>query len=95
MCLEPSIAEYAEALANVRTDDSQPRAFDVPATITGIEARETDLLVTLAWRRCPHSLAHALDLDAVLIWGGDLPRQEATVEMWAEEAGKSSRGFHT
>jgi hypothetical protein len=83
---QPSIAEYAEALAHVRVDDRRPRAFDVAATITDIEARETDLLVTLAWRRHPHSLAHALDLDAVLIWGGDLPRLEATVEMWAEEA---------
>ncbi len=83
---EPSTAEYAEALAHVRVDDSYPRAFDVAATITGIEARQTDLLVTLAWRHYPHKLAHALDLDAVLIWGGDLPRLEATVEMWAQEA---------
>lgn len=84
---EPSIAEYAEALANVRPDHRQPRRFDIGSTtITGIEARDTDLLVTLAWRQYPHTLAHALDLDAVLIMGGDLPRLEATVEMWAEEA---------
>jgi len=84
---QPSLAEYAEALAHVRPDDREPRSFDAGSTsITAIEPRESDLLVTLAWRRYPHTLAHALDLDAVLIWGGDLPRLEATVEMWAEAA---------
>lgn len=84
---QPSIADYAEALGHAGADHRLPRGFGAgPTTITGIEARETDLLVTLAWRQYPHTLAHALDLDAVLIWGGDLPRPEATVEMWAEEA---------
>lgn len=84
---QPSIADYAEALRHVRADHRRPHGSGVgPTTITGVETRETDLLVTLEWRQYPHTLAHALDLDAVLIMGGDLPRLEATVEMWAAEA---------
>lgn len=55
-------------------------------TITNVDARATDLLVTMQFRRYPHTPVHALDPDAVLLYGGDLPKEEASVEMWADEA---------
>ena len=84
---EPTLDDYAEALRVVRPNVGHWQEYRVgPMTITKVEARATDLLVTMQFRSYPHTVVHALDLDSVLLYGGDLPKEEASVEMWAEEA---------
>jgi hypothetical protein len=83
----PTLEAYAEALRAARPEVERWRQDRVgPLTITNVEARSGDVLVTMQYRHYPHTLVHALNLDSVLLYGGDLPTEEAPVEMWAAEA---------
>lgn len=66
------------------TPDYFSIALDV--TIQHVEARGDQVVATMLWNEFAHPVSHALRPDDVLLWGGDLPIEEASLAHWAEEA---------
>lgn len=54
--------------------------------IQQVEVRGPYVVATMLWNEYAHPVCHALLPEDVLLWGGDLPLEEATLDHWAEEA---------
>lgn len=81
-----TVQDYASAvpLGRVELPDYFRIAPDV--TIQHVEARGDHVVATMLWDDYAHPVCHALLPEDVLLWGGDLPIDEASLDHWAKEA---------
>lgn len=81
-----TVQDYAGAvpIGRVEEPDFLRRIADV--NIRSVECRGDQVVATMLWNQYVHPMCFALLPQDVLLWGGDLPLEEATLEHWASEA---------
>ena len=81
-----TVQDYASAvpLGRVEAPEYVRRLADV--NIQRVDVRGPFVVATMLWNEYKHPLCYALRPEDVLLWGGDLPLGEATLDHWAEEA---------
>jgi hypothetical protein len=78
--------DYADAIPLGPVADPHNMLDGAEVNIQRVEVRGPHVVATMQWEKYSHPVCHALLPEEILLWGGDLPIDEATLEHWVQEA---------
>lgn len=84
--MQRTVQDYASAVPLGPVADPNDMLQGAEVSIQQVEVRDDHVVATMLWEKYAHPVCHALLPEDVLLWGGDLPIEEATLDHWAEEA---------